>query len=147
MYQYEYPHPAVAADVAAFCQQNGRLMLLLIERGHYPDAGKWALPGGFINIDEDLEDAARRELEEETGLMVDKLEQLQAFGKPDRDPRERVISIVFTTVVKPEQMRVTAGDDAAKAEWFDVSHLPELAFDHPEIIRLACEKMSSKLKE
>ena len=147
MYEYEYPHPAVTVDVAAFTRHERKTKLLLIQRAYYPEQGKWALPGGFIDIDEDLEDAARRELQEETGLTAGELEQLQTFGKPGRDPRERVITIVFTTIVDASQMQVHAADDAARAEWFDIDALPELAFDHPLIIRLACEKMSSKLNK
>ncbi len=146
MYSYNYPHPAVTVDVAVFTQQDGQTRLLLIQRAHYPEQGKWALPGGFIDIDEDLEDAARRELQEETGISVGELEQLHTFGKPGRDPRERVITVVYVAVVDAGKIQVKADDDAADARWFDVGALPELAFDHPQIIQLACEKIASKLK-
>lgn len=145
MFSYEYPHPAVTVDVAVFCRNQGHIKILLIKRAHYPDAGKWALPGGFIEIDEDLEPAARRELVEETGLVVGELEQLQTFGKPDRDPRERVITVVYTTIVEPENTNVNAATDAAEADWFDTRALPELAFDHSHIIGLACDRIMSKL--
>ncbi len=145
MFSYEYPHPAVTVDVAVFCLNEGNMKLLLIKRANYPDAGKWALPGGFIEIDEDLEPAARRELEEETGLVVGELEQLQTFGNPDRDPRERVITVVYTTIVDPGNTNVSASTDAAEAAWFDTRTLPELAFDHSHIIGLACDRIMSKL--
>ncbi len=141
MYSYDYPHPAVTVDVAVFCREQQATKLLLIQRAHFPDAGKWALPGGFIEIDEELEHAARRELHEETGLKVGALQQLHTFGRPDRDPRERVITVVFTAVIEPEAMKVTAATDAAAAAWFDISSLPELAFDHPEVIAMACKRV------
>ncbi len=141
MYSYEYPHPAVTVDVAVFCREQQTTKILLIQRAHFPDAGKWALPGGFIEIDEELEQAARRELHEETGLTVGTLQQLHTFGQPDRDPRERVITVVFTAVIDPEAMKVTAASDAAAAAWFDIDALPELAFDHPEVIAMACERV------
>ena len=143
-FTYEYPHPAVAADVALFRRTpDGRLQLLLIRRGHEPFAGKWALPGGFVGIDEDLEDAARRELLEETGLNADELAQLQTFGQPDRDPRERVISVVFFGFADPSGSDPRAGDDAAQAKWFDIDDLPELAFDHAEIIAIARQRLQT----
>ena len=145
MYSYEYPHPAVTVDVSVFTWQGNQLKLLLIQRANDPHKGKWALPGGFIDIDEDLEAAARRELKEETGLDVDNIEQLHTFGNPDRDPRERVITIVYTSVVS-NQFQVNAASDAAKAEWFNIEALPELAFDHSQIIKLACEKIITKMK-
>ena len=144
MYSYEYPHPAVTVDVAVFTRKNNKLKLLLIQRAQDPHKGKWALPGGFVDIDEDLETAARRELNEETGISVDDINQLHTFGKPDRDPRERIITVVYTALI-PAEIKPTAASDAAKAEWFDVNQLPELAFDHPEIIKLACNKITSRL--
>lgn len=89
-FTYDYPHPAVAADVALFRNRGGKLELLLIQRGHEPFVGRWGLPGGFVNIDEDLEPAARRELREETGLAAGELRQLQTFGRPGRDPRDAI---------------------------------------------------------
>ncbi len=143
-FTYEYPHPAVAADVALFRRTaDGRLQLLLIQRGHDPYAGLWALPGGFVDIDEDLEDAARRELTEETGLQADELTQLQTFGRPGRDPRERVISVVFFGFADPSESDPKAGDDAAQAKWFDIDELPELAFDHAEIIAIARQRLQT----
>ena len=144
MYSYEHPHPAVTVDIAVFTQQGKQLKLLLIQRGHDPYEGKWALPGGFVDIDEDLETAARRELKEETGITVGDIEQLHTFGNPNRDPRERVITVVYIAIIKSE-VEVNAASDAAKAEWFDVNELPELAFDHPEIIKRAYERMITRL--
>lgn len=139
---YEYPHPAVAADVALFRNAGGHNELLLIRRARDPFAGRWALPGGFIDIDEDLEAAARRELLEETGLVAGDLVQLQTFGRPGRDPRERVISVVFIGLAEEDKPDTPqAGDDAAEARWFSVTELPPLAFDHAEIIGLARQRL------
>ena len=137
VYTYEHPHPAVAADVALFRDSGAVRELLLIRRGKAPHAGRWALPGGFVNIDEDLEPAARRELLEETGLEAGELRQLQTFGHPDRDPRERVITVVFIGSAKNPEAEPRGGDDAADARWFTLDKLPELAFDHADIIALA----------
>jgi len=136
-FTYDYPHPAVAADVALFRNRGGKLELLLIQRGHEPFVGRWALPGGFVNIDEDLEPAARRELREETGLAAGELRQLQTFGRPGRDPRERVITVVFIGYAAEPDAAAIGGDDAADARWFQLDALPDLAFDHAEIIALA----------
>jgi ADP-ribose pyrophosphatase YjhB (NUDIX family) len=145
MYSYEYPHPAVTVDVAVFSQQNNQLKLLLIQRANDPHKGKWALPGGFIDIDEDLETAAKRELEEETGISVNDIEQLYTYGDPKRDPRERVITVVYTTLISSNEVQLQAASDAAAADWFDINDLPELAFDHSEIIRRACERITSRM--
>lgn len=142
-FTYEHPHPAVAADVALFRRRDGNRELLLIRRGHEPFAGRWALPGGFVNIDEDLEPAARRELLEETGLEAGELRQLQTFGRPDRDPRERVITIVFIGYAADPDAVARSGDDAADARWFPPDALPELAFDHAAVIALARDAIST----
>ena len=141
-YTYEYPHPAVACDVALLRPAGPGHEVLLIERRLPPFQGTWALPGGFIEIDEDLEDAARRELAEETGLVAGALVQVGAFGTPDRDPRERVISIVFAGFVPATIGPATAGDDAARAEWFELATLPALAFDHAEVIAAVRRRMA-----
>ncbi len=143
-YTYRYPHPAVTTDCVVFGFDGVHLNVLLIERGHEPFKGSWAFPGGFLNIDEDAPDGARRELLEETGLQVSNVEQLGAFTRPDRDPRERVISIVYFTLMRTGE--VTGGDDAAKAQWFPINRLPELAFDHQQIFEQALERMSHFLK-
>ena len=143
-YSYDYPHPAVAADVALFREISGVQQVLLIKRGQPPFAGSWVLPGGFVNIDEDLEDAARRELLEETGLRAGDLVQLQTFGRPDRDPRERVITVVFLGMLgAADNGEPRAGDDAAEARWFDLENLPGLAFDHAEILAVARQRLQT----
>ncbi|MBQ7689571.1 MAG: NUDIX hydrolase [Muribaculaceae bacterium] len=143
-YTYHHPHPAVTTDCVVFGFDGVRLNVLLIERGGEPYKGSWAFPGGFLEIDEDAPDGARRELEEETGLRVTCVEQLGAFTRPDRDPRERVISIAFFTLM--HTCEVTGGDDATRAEWFPINKLPELAFDHQQIFEQALERMSHFLK-
>ena len=138
-YQYEYPHPAVATDCVIFTFDGAQLQVLLIERGIEPFKGKWALPGGFVKIDESADDCARRELQEETGVYDCFLEQFGAYSAPDRDPRERVISIAYYALVKQQQ--VTGGDDAANAQWFYLKDVPQLAFDHDKILRDALARL------
>lgn len=133
MYTYKYPRPALTVDSIVFTKENNSTFVLLIQRGREPFKNKWALPGGFVNIDELLETACRRELEEETGLKVDKMEQFKAFDAIDRDPRHRTISVVFSAEIS-EKQEVKGGDDAAHAKWFSISELPELAFDHQQIL-------------
>ncbi len=139
-YWYDFPRPAVAVDIAltAFLEQD--LKILLIKRRADPFAGQWALPGGFVEIDEPLEAAAQRELREETGVRPDHLEQLRAFGKPDRDPRGRIISVAFIALARPETVgsgSVQAADDAADARWWALNEPPQLAFDHDEVLEHA----------
>ena len=135
----------VACDTVALrLGRGGRLEVLLIQRGNEPFQGGWALPGGFVEIDEDLPDAAARELEEETGLRPAALEQVGAWGAPGRDPRGRTISVVYLTSVSRESSKSTAGDDAARAEWFPLSRLPELAFDHAEILAEARRRLEKE---
>ena len=138
MYQYKYPRPAIAVDILLFKNISSQPQVLLIQRAENPFAGKYALPGGFINIDEPLETAAYRELKEETGLSGIPLKQLHAFGKPGRDPRGRVISVVFWGIV-PDTVDSCpqAHSDAAQAGWYPLNMLPPLAFDHAEIIAYA----------
>lgn len=144
MYTYRYPHPAVTTDCVVFGFDGVKLNVLLIERGGEPYKGCWALPGGFLNIDEDAPDGARRELNEETGLVVKNIEQLAAFTTVDRDPRERVISIAYFTLTRISD--VEGGDDAATARWFPINRVPQLAFDHRQILNLACERLAQLLK-
>ena len=144
-YQYPYPHPAVTTDIVVFTIRQEHLQLLLIRRGNEPYKGKWALPGGFLDIEEDLESCAKRELEEETGIKDVYLEQLYTFGKPNRDPRERVISVTYYALTPSCQMEPKAASDAADAGWFPVDDLPELAFDHLEIINLGHQRLVAKL--
>ena len=130
MFTYPYPRPAVTVDAILISNQNS---VLLIERGRDPFCGKWALPGGFIDMDEELETACRRELKEETGLRVGELKQFRAYGGVNRDPRHRTISVIFYAFVESELIP-HAGDDAANAKWFLLNDLPELAFDHNLIL-------------
>lgn len=134
MYTYRYPHPAVAADCVVIANDGTASWLLLIRRGNAPFKGCWAFPGGFMNIDEEASQCARRELREETGLTIDKLYQVGAYSDPDRDPRERVISIVYLALID-ERITVAGDDDASEARWFPLDELPELAFDHGTILR------------
>jgi 8-oxo-dGTP diphosphatase len=145
-YVYDWPMPMVSVDAAVFAVIGGTVKLLLINRKHEPFKGKWAIPGGFIGIDEELDVAVARELAEETGLTGVKLEQMHAFGKPGRDPRGRQITVVYMGVITEGLDRVKAGDDAQKAHWFDINALPpDLAFDHDEVIKFAIGRLKSKL--
>lgn len=142
---YRYPHPAVTTDVVVFSIRDARLRLLLIKRGAAPCQGMWALPGGFLGIDEDLEQCALRELREETGVDGVHLEQFHTFGRPDRDPRERVISVAYYTLVPSDRLAVRAASDAADADWFAIDALPPLAFDHREMVELAHRRLAARL--
>ncbi len=140
-YVYEWPRPMVAADAAVFGIFEGKVKLLLVERGNEPFKGQWALPGGFVNIDEELEDAVARELAEETGLTGVGLKQIHTFGKCGRDPRGRVITVTYMGILAEGSNEVAAGDDAAKAQWFDIEQLPkDLAFDHDEVTKFVIER-------
>ena len=143
-YCYRYPHPAVTTDCVVFGYDGLRLNVLLIERGGEPYQGCWAFPGGFLNIDEDAPDGARRELLEETGLEVTNIEQLGAFATPDRDPRERVISIAYFTLTRVQDVK--GGDDARVARWYPINQLPPLAFDHQQMFEQALQRLSDCLK-
>ena len=144
-YVYEWPRPMVTVDAAVFGFFAGQARLLLIKRGHYPYEGQWAIPGGFIELDEELEDAVARELAEETGLTNVPLEQMQTFGTVGRDPRGRQITIVFIGIVGEGQTAVCGGDDAAEARWFDIEDLPKnMAFDHDTIARVAIVRLKRK---
>ena len=136
MYTYKYPHPAVTADCIVFACQNEKTQVLLIKRGSEPCKDMWALPGGFMNINESAEEAAIRELKEETGIDVKEVTQVGAYSKVDRDPRERVITIAFYTVID-NPVKAVGQDDAKQAEWFTLDNLPTLAFDHSEILSAA----------
>ena len=145
-YIYDWPRPMVTVDAVIFSLSGEKTQVLLINRGQEPYKGKWAVPGGFVEMDEELEDAVARELAEETGLTGVHLEQMRTFGKCGRDPRGRQISIAFTGLATEEQQSmIKAGDDAAKAQWFDIEKLPpDLAFDHSEVIAFAIEKFGER---
>lgn len=140
-FTYDYPRPAVTVDVAIVTRQ-AKPRVLLIRRKNDPFAGCWALPGGFVDMDEPLEDAARRELLEETGVQAKELVQLHTFGDPGRDPRGRTISVVYLALVDADQLEPRADDDAAEVGWFSLPKPPKLAFDHKEI--LACVRKHLK---
>lgn len=139
-YTYRWPRPAVAVDTAVFRRRAGALEVLLIQRRNEPFKGRWCLPGGFLDEDEAAEDAALRELREETGLRLSALEQVHAFSEPDRDPRGHVVSITHAAVISGARA-VRSGSDAVGVGWFDVKRLPLLGFDHGRAIRLAMQKL------
>ena len=141
-----FARPSVTVDVVAFTARAGQLSVLLIERGVWPFAGAWALPGGFVGQDEPLDDAARRELIEETGIAgAHYLEQLYTFGTPRRDPRTRVISVAYYALLPGGESEPSAGSDARAAAWWPVDKLPALAFDHAEIVQTALNRLRAKL--
>jgi 8-oxo-dGTP diphosphatase len=145
-YTYAYPRPMVTVDAVVFSESAGRREVLLIERARDPFAGSWALPGGFVDIDEALDTAAHRELEEETGLRGIALAQVHAFGDPDRDPRGRSISIAFAGITDRHAQKAAGADDAADARWFPLDELPPLAFDHADILAYAVARMFPEKK-
>ncbi len=133
MFSYKYPRAALTVDAIVFVKENETTYVLLIERGNEPFKNKWALPGGFVDMDERLETACIRELQEETGLKVNNMQQFKVYDAINRDPRHRTISVAFS--VEVEKMgKVTGGDDASCAKWFPINQLPELGFDHRHIL-------------
>src|SRR5438067_11525144 len=143
---YQYPRAALTVDCVVFGNDEGELKVLLIQRALEPFKGKWALPGGFVRVDETLDELARRELAEEAGLKDVFLEQLYSFGALDRDPRERVVSVAYYALVKLSDHRAKAATDAADAEWFAISKVPKLAFDHADILKTAIERLKNKIR-
>jgi 8-oxo-dGTP diphosphatase len=143
---YQYPRAALTVDCVVFGYDEGELKVLLIERALEPFKGRWALPGGFVRVDETLDEAARRELSEEAGLKDVFLEQLYTFGAVDRDPRERVVSVAYYALVKLSDHRARAATDASNAEWFPISKVPKLAFDHGEILATALGRLKGKVR-
>jgi 8-oxo-dGTP diphosphatase len=146
-YSYQYPRPALTVDCVVFGLDAEDLKVLLIQRALPPFEGKWALPGGFVRVDETLDDAARRELAEETGLSRVFLEQLHAFGGVDRDPRERVVSVAYYALVNLGDHKVHAATDARDAAWFGVHDVPTLGFDHADILQVALDRLRGKLRD
>lgn len=144
MYTYKYPHPAVTTDCVIFGFDGTSINILLIERGIEPYIGTWALPGGFLNMDETVEEGAKRELHEETNVEDVYLEQFHVFSTVDRDPRERVLTVAFFALVSKDKFEIITSDDANNAQWYEWNNLPHLAFDHAEIIRMARGKASGK---
>ena len=146
MFCYKYPHAAVTTDSVVFGFDGRELHILLIERGAEPYKGYWAIPGGFINMNETVEEGALRELKEETAIDNIYLEQFHVFSAVDRDPRERVLTVAFFALVKKSEYNVIAGDDAVRAEWFPIAALPNLAFDHNDIIVSAREHLQDRMR-
>lgn len=134
MYSYKYPRVALTTDAIVFVTENNSTFVLLIKRGREPFKNRWALPGGFIEMDETLETACKRELEEETKLQVAKMKQFKTYDAINRDPRHRTISVVFSAELN-EKQNVIGSDDASDAKWFSITELPELAFDHAVILK------------
>jgi len=145
-YTYEYPRPALTVDCVVFGYDAEELKVLLIQRDLEPFSGKWALPGGFVHVDETLEEAARRELQEETGIANLYLEQLYTFGTIRRDPRERVVSVAYYALVDLFCHHVAAATDARNAAWFTVDEMPPLAFDHEDILEMAHQRLRGKVR-
>ncbi len=146
-YTYQYPRPAVTVDAVVYHLEEEKLYLLLVQRKKDPFADHWALPGGFLEMDESPEAAVQRELKEETGLVIKDFFQIGTFGAPGRDPRHRTISIAYLSLVKDNMKEVKGADDAADARWYPVDELPDtLAFDHYEIIEKSKELLNIKLK-
>ena len=141
----KYERPSVTVDVVMMSLRQRDLQVLLIKRRSWPYEGMWAIPGGFVNMDESLEAAAKRELQEETGVQDVYLEQLYTFGDPGRDPRTRVITVVYFALLDSARLQVKAADDAADVGWFSVYHLPQLAFDHEKILHYTLDRLRGKL--
>lgn len=145
-YTYNYPRPSVTVDCVIFGLDESDLKVMLIQRGLEPYQGEWALPGGFIQMEESIEAAARRELQEETGIQAVFLEQLYTFGEIDRDPRDRVITVAYYALVNRIEHPAQAATDASQAVWWSVTDLPPLAFDHDKILELALKRLKGKVR-
>lgn len=145
-FTYAYARPALTVDAVVFGLDEDDLKVLLIQRAQDPFAGRWALPGGFVHVGEDLDEAVRRELAEETGLTKVFLEQLCTVGTPDRDPREHVVSVAHYALVRLSDHRVQAATDASDAAWFALDDLPRLAFDHEDIVDTAIARLRGKVR-
>jgi 8-oxo-dGTP diphosphatase len=135
----------LSVDAVVFGYEKGTILILLIKRKYEPFKGKWAIPGGFVLNNESLEEAVERELKEETGIKISYLEQLYTFGKPNRDPRARVVSIAYFSLIRPNAFKISASTDAEQVQWFNIRELPELSFDHNEILKSAIERLQSKI--
>ena len=145
-YTYEHPRPSVTVDLVIFTIAEHDLKVLLIRRAQEPFKNKWALPGGFVEMDESLEEAAARELKEEASVSDVYLEQLYTFGDPKRDPRGRVISVAYFALVDASRQNIRAADDAAEAQWHSVFKPPKLAFDHRKILDYAVWRLRNKIE-
>ncbi|HBB32378.1 MAG TPA: NUDIX hydrolase [Cyanobacteria bacterium UBA8803] len=147
-YTYEFPRPSLTVDCVVFGldQQSMQLQLMLIERKLTPFQGMWALPGGFVRMEESLEEAALRELREETGIDKVYLEQLYTFGDVNRDPRDRVVTVAYYALVNLWEHPIFAATDASDAAWFTVNQLPPLAFDHERLVQVALTRLKGKVR-
>lgn len=145
-FSYPFPRPAVASDCVIFGFDGGELKLLLLEREKEPFKGKWALPGGFVHAHETADECAKRILVEKAGIKNVFIEQLYTFSSPERDPRDRVISISYYSLVNKHHYTLIAGRDTEKAEWFALSALPKLAFDHAKIVKMAMLRLKGKVR-
>ncbi|TWT29984.1 NUDIX hydrolase [Blastopirellula retiformator] len=143
---YEYARPSVTVDCVVFGLDDDGLKILLIQRDAPPFEGGWALPGGFVEMEESLDQAALRELQEETGVHELFLEQLYTFGAVDRDPRTRVITVAYYALVNLKDHKLEAATDARAAAWFELDDLPTLAFDHADILQMAQERLQGKVR-
>ena len=143
-YHYKYPHPSVTTDCVIFGFDGNAMKVLLIERGGEPYKGCWAFPGGFLEMEESAEEGAKRELMEETGLTTAFVKQFHAFSAPDRDPRERVLTIAYYSLVRLSEVK--GMDDAKEAKWFALDKVPKLAFDHDDMLRLAKEDINKEIR-
>ena len=144
---YDYPRPALTVDCVVFgFEADAALRVLLIQRKLPPYQGHWALPGGFVRVDESVDAAAVRELQEETGVAEVFLEQLYTFGAVERDPRDRIVSVAYYALINLQEHPVQAATDASDAQWFELSALPELGFDHREILERAIARLRAKIR-
>ena len=135
----------LTVDAVVFGYEEGHISVLLIKRKYEPFRGSWAIPGGYVLNDESLEQAVERELQEETGIKINYLEQLYSFGEPSRDPRGRIVSIAYFGLVRPNAFKIFASTDAVEVAWFNINELPKLAFDHKEILDMAIERLRGKI--
>ncbi|TYQ28421.1 NUDIX hydrolase [Pseudanabaena sp. UWO311] len=147
MYNYEYPRPALTVDCIVFgLDAQQELKVMLIQRDIPPFEGQWAIPGGFVRMEETLEEAALRELQEETGIHHIFLEQLYTFGCLGRDPRDRTVTVAYFALINLVEQKIQASTDARAAEWFSISNIPQLAFDHNQILQIAIARLRSKIR-
>jgi len=142
----DYDKPSVTADIVIFTVQDNELKILLVKRAVEPFKNKWAIPGGFVKMNESLEDAAKRELMEETGVGEVYLEQLYSFGEPKRDPRGRVITIAYVALINSEKIKIRASTDVSEVQWFSIKKIPPLAFDHKKILDYALKRLKWKFE-
>ena len=143
---HSFAKPSVTADIIIFTIQNQKLKVLLIKRGVEPFKNMFAIPGGFVKMNENLEQAAKRELEEETGVKEVYLEQLYTFGEVNRDPRGRVITVAYMALVNSENINLKASTDASEAQWFSTKKIPDLAFDHKNILNYSLKRLKWKFE-